>query len=116
MHVYTPPWIAWTKPISVDYLLVPSPLALSAIVFLLGCVAVKFSYQVGVTPEGTERPRAHCERVSKLPDGHRPLTLCPPEADPKWRFFWTVVGQWAHTSKAGRALLERVLLMVSPAK
>eukprot|EP00904_Undaria_pinnatifida_P009792 jgi/Undpi1/5943/HiC_scaffold_2.g01217.m1 len=50
----------------------------------------EFSYQVGVTPEGTERPRAHCERVSKLPDGHRPLTLCPPEADPKWRFFWTV--------------------------
>eukprot|EP00752_Nemacystus_decipiens_P011069 g9835.t1 len=50
----------------------------------------EFSYQVGVTPEGTERPRAHCERISRLPDGHRPLTLCPPEADPKWRFFWTI--------------------------
>lgn len=52
---------------------------------------VKFSYQVGVTPEGTERPRPHCERINQLPDGHRPLSLCPPEADPKWRFFWTVV-------------------------
>ncbi|CAM9268060.1 unnamed protein product [Ectocarpus sp. 4 AP-2014] len=50
----------------------------------------EFSYQVGVTPEGTERPRAHCGRISQLPDGHRPLTLCPPEADPKWRFFWTI--------------------------
>ncbi|CAM9378070.1 unnamed protein product [Choristocarpus tenellus] len=50
----------------------------------------ELSYQVGVTPEGTERARPHCSLISQLPDGHRPNTLCPPEADPKWRFFWRV--------------------------
>ncbi|CAM9550310.1 unnamed protein product [Discosporangium mesarthrocarpum] len=50
----------------------------------------ELSYQVGVTPEGTERPRSHCETINRLPDGHQPKTICPPEADPKWRFFWRV--------------------------
>ena len=26
----------------------------------------------------------------RLPAGHRALTLCPPELDPKWRFFWRI--------------------------
>ncbi|CAM9868457.1 unnamed protein product, partial [Phaeothamnion confervicola] len=50
----------------------------------------ELSYQVGVTPEGVERARNHCASVLQLPGGHRPLTLCPPEADPKMRFFWRV--------------------------
>jgi isopenicillin N synthase-like dioxygenase len=47
-------------------------------------------YQVGVTPENTERPRNHCARAAKLDDTERPMTICPPEADPKWRFFWRI--------------------------
>ncbi len=47
-------------------------------------------YQVGVTPAMVERPRNHCARATALPLPHRPLTLCPPEADPKWRFFWRI--------------------------
>ena len=46
------------------------------------------SYQVGVTPSGTEVPRNHCARAATLDPDHQPLSLCPPEADPKWRFFW----------------------------
>ena len=48
-------------------------------------------YQVGVTPAMVERPRDHCARVAGLDGGNKPLTLCPPEADPKWRYFWRVV-------------------------
>lgn len=50
----------------------------------------EFSYQVGVTPEGTERPRDHCAGVSKMNGVDKPASICPPEADPKWRFFWRV--------------------------
>jgi isopenicillin N synthase-like dioxygenase len=45
-------------------------------------------YQVGATPDGVEQARDHCARVKLLDDADRPLTMCPPEADPKWRFFW----------------------------
>jgi isopenicillin N synthase-like dioxygenase len=45
-------------------------------------------YQVGATPDGIENARNHCARVEKLAKDERPLTHCPPEADPKWRFFW----------------------------
>lgn len=47
--------------------------------------------QVGVTPEYTELPRNHCPRIESYPEEDRPLTICPPEADPKWRFFWRIV-------------------------
>ncbi|CAM9322809.1 unnamed protein product, partial [Discosporangium mesarthrocarpum] len=50
----------------------------------------ELSYQVGVTPAGTERSRRHCETTNRLPDGHQPKATCPPEADPKWRLFWRV--------------------------
>jgi hypothetical protein len=46
---------------------------------------------VGVTPEYTELPRNHCPRIESYPEEDRPLTICPPEADPKWRFFWRIV-------------------------
>lgn len=48
----------------------------------------EFSFQVGVTPENTERPRNHCSKVKEMAGEDKPQTVCPPEADPKWRFFW----------------------------
>eukprot|EP01006_Ploeotia_vitrea_P050888 TRINITY_DN67511_c3_g2_i1.p2 TRINITY_DN67511_c3_g2~~TRINITY_DN67511_c3_g2_i1.p2 ORF type:complete len:357 (-),score=201.24 TRINITY_DN67511_c3_g2_i1:449-1519(-) len=45
-------------------------------------------YQVGVTPSGIERARNHCSKVKELPEEERPVTICPPGVDPKWRFFW----------------------------
>lgn len=48
----------------------------------------EWSFQVGVTPENTERPRNHCAKVKAMNDADKPQTICPPEADPKWRFFW----------------------------
>lgn len=49
-----------------------------------------YHYQVGVTPDHVERPRDHCSRMDTLPEGARPLSLCPPELDPKWRYFWRI--------------------------
>jgi isopenicillin N synthase-like dioxygenase len=46
------------------------------------------SYQVGATPSFTELPRNHCERMRGYKEADKPLSLCPPEKDPKWRFFW----------------------------
>lgn len=45
-------------------------------------------FQVGRTPSHTELPRNHCERVKSLRD--KPLSLCPPELDPKERFMWRI--------------------------
>lgn len=51
-------------------------------------------YQVGTTPEHTEQPRNHCARVrDSLPEDEQPVTLCPPEVDPKCRFFWRIGGR-----------------------
>mmetsp|Transcript_10072 Transcript_10072/g.16552 ORF Transcript_10072/g.16552 Transcript_10072/m.16552 type:complete len:396 (+) Transcript_10072:55-1242(+) len=51
----------------------------------------EYGYQVGVTKEFIELPRNHCERMKGMghlgPD-NQPLSPCPPEKDPKWRFFW----------------------------
>lgn len=47
-------------------------------------------YQVGVTPEKTELPKKHCSDTSTLSELNRPVTLCPPEKDVKWRFFWRI--------------------------
>ena len=48
----------------------------------------EISYQVGVTPELAEVPRNHCAKAAGLAEGHRPVSLCPPEPDLKMRFFW----------------------------
>jgi hypothetical protein len=53
----------------------------------------EWHYQVGVTPDHTERPRDHCSKMDLLPSGDRPLSLCPPELDPKWRYFWRIGGR-----------------------
>lgn len=50
----------------------------------------EYHYQVGVTPELKEKPRDHCKRAAALDARHAPVTLCPPEADKKSRFFWRV--------------------------
>eukprot|EP01041_Mallomonas_annulata_P008416 gene8416-17342_t len=47
-------------------------------------------YQVGVTPALIERPRNHCTRMGTYGPDNKPLSPCPPELDPKWRFFWRV--------------------------
>lgn len=49
-----------------------------------------YSYQIGVTPELKERPRNHCERISKLEPNEQPVTLCPPQLDKKSRFYWRI--------------------------
>lgn len=47
-------------------------------------------YQVGTTPSHVELPRDHCERMRAFATADKPLSLCPPEKDPKWRFFWRI--------------------------
>lgn len=47
-------------------------------------------YQVGTTPSRVELPRDHCSRMRAFAEADKPLSVCPPEKDPKWRFFWRV--------------------------
>lgn len=47
-------------------------------------------YQVGVTGEKIEKPRDHCARIGAMGPDDKPLSPCPPEKDPKWRFFWRI--------------------------
>ena len=42
-------------------------------------------YQVGTTPSRVELPRNHCGRMRAFKEADKPLSLCPPEKDPKWR-------------------------------
>lgn len=55
-------------------------------------------FQVGITPEKTEKPRKHCSNTKTFDDLNRPVTLCPPEKDAKWRFFWRLGQRPAKTS------------------
>jgi isopenicillin N synthase-like dioxygenase len=48
------------------------------------------AYQHGVTPEYKEKARAHCERFASYDKDHKPISICPPIYDSKWRYFWTV--------------------------
>lgn len=57
--------------------------------------------QVGVTPAFAEQPRNHCDRIARYPEEDRPRTLCPPEADPKWRFFWRIVSSSRRVLREG---------------
>jgi len=45
-------------------------------------------YQVGLTPAMVEKARSHCDKLSSVSDDEKPVTICPPGADPKVRFFW----------------------------
>mmetsp|Transcript_27241 Transcript_27241/g.53566 ORF Transcript_27241/g.53566 Transcript_27241/m.53566 type:complete len:368 (-) Transcript_27241:121-1224(-) len=51
-------------------------------------VRKEFHYQVGATPNNTEKARDHCSKFDALGENDKPITECPPGADPKWRFFW----------------------------
>ena len=48
----------------------------------------EIGFQVGSTPEGTEKARDHCSRFLK--GFNRPVSLCPPERGVKWRFFYRI--------------------------
>lgn len=48
----------------------------------------QYNYQVGVTPDNVEKPRDHCRFMAAYGPDDKPLSPCPPELDPKWRFFW----------------------------
>jgi isopenicillin N synthase-like dioxygenase len=61
----------------------------------------EFSFQVGVTPEFTERPRDHCHKYGSIGPDDKPLSVCPPEKDPKWRFFWRIGPQPEKTNFPG---------------
>lgn len=50
----------------------------------------EYSFQVGVTPEFTEKPVNYCNRIGSMGPNNKPLSPCPPELDPKWRFFWRI--------------------------
>jgi isopenicillin N synthase-like dioxygenase len=47
-------------------------------------------YQVGATPGFTEKARDHCNLAASFDDKNRPLSICPPDPDAKWRFFWRI--------------------------
>jgi isopenicillin N synthase-like dioxygenase len=70
-------------------------------------------YQVGVSPPGIERARNHCERISKLADSEKPLTACPPELDPKSRFFWRM-GERPPTTKFAQLNADPVIPAAFP--
>ena len=48
----------------------------------------EYGYQVGVTKDRVELPRNHCKSMGAFGPDNKPLSPCPPEKDPKWRFFW----------------------------
>jgi isopenicillin N synthase-like dioxygenase len=48
----------------------------------------EYGYQVGVTKDFVELPRNHCKIMGAFGPDNKPLSVCPPEKDPKWRFFW----------------------------
>jgi len=45
-------------------------------------------YQLGATPEFTELPRDHVDKISTLQDKN--AAHVPKGADPKWRYFWRI--------------------------
>ena len=53
-------------------------------------VRKEMHYQVGTTPGFTELPRNHCDKMKNFKGTDKPMSLCPPEKDPKWRFFWRI--------------------------
>lgn len=58
-------------------------------------------HQVGVTPEFTEKPIEKCTMIGAYGPDDKPLTICPPELDPKWRFFWRIGPQPKKTKFPG---------------
>eukprot|EP01133_Synstelium_polycarpum_P003764 gene3764-4339_t len=55
---------------------------------LMKDVHPEWSYQLGATPEFTEKPRDHSDVIRKLKPQY--AAHAPRGADPKWRFFWRI--------------------------
>lgn len=53
-------------------------------------------FQIGATPEYIERARDHCTRMNGLPEDSKAVSLCPPQFDAKWRYFWRI-GDFANS-------------------
>ena len=47
-------------------------------------------YQVGATPEYTEKARDHYNTVNGLTGDNKANTPYPPPFDAKWRYFWNM--------------------------
>ena len=50
----------------------------------------ELSFQVGATPERTERARDHQQHFAPLQGQDRPTSPFPPVLDEKWRYFWSM--------------------------
>jgi len=53
-------------------------------------VRPELSYQLGATPEFTEVPRDHLEKIKDLGSSQSNAPHIPQGADPKWRYFWRI--------------------------
>jgi len=50
----------------------------------------ELSYQLGATPENTEVPRDHHDKIEQLGNNPQNAAHVPKGADPKWRYFWRI--------------------------
>lgn len=50
----------------------------------------ELSYQLGATPENTEVPRDHLDKISEVSKTPNNAAHVPKGADPKWRYFWRI--------------------------
>lgn len=50
----------------------------------------EYDYQVGATPEFTEKAKDHGLNLKNLSEENWPVTPSPPGFDAKWRYFWDI--------------------------
>ncbi len=50
----------------------------------------EMNYQVGATPEKTEKARNHKAMLAYISEENKPRSTFPPDWDAKWRFFWPI--------------------------
>ena len=50
----------------------------------------EYSFQVGATPEFTEKARDHSQLLNDYSEANKPMTPMPPPFDAKWRYFWDI--------------------------
>lgn len=50
----------------------------------------EYNFQVGVTPELTEKAREHSKLIQSFKGDNAAISPATPEYDPKWRFFWRI--------------------------
>lgn len=49
-----------------------------------------YDFQVGATPEFTERAKDHGKLFDSYSPENKPMTPTPPPYDAKWRYFWDI--------------------------